>query len=151
MEDFVVRLARTDERDAVTACVNGAYAKYIPRIGREPAPMHADYKSLTAGGVVSVIADAMNIFSVVVGYPTSDHYFLENVAVNAAYQGHGFGRVLMAFVEQSARMDGFHEIRLYTNELMTENLAYYGKLGFEEVDRRVENGFRRVFMRKVLS
>jgi len=113
--------------------------------------MYADYESLIADGVVYVIADATDIFGVVVSYPTSDHYFLENVAVNPTYQGYGFGRALIAFVEQSARAGGFHEVHLYTNEHMTENLAYYGKLGFKEVDRRVENGFRRVFMRKVLS
>jgi hypothetical protein len=33
---------------------------------------------------------------------------------------------------------------------MTENIAYYRRLGYEEVERRVDEGFRRVFMKKVL-
>jgi hypothetical protein len=31
---------------------------------------------------------------------------------------------------------------------MTENLAYYPRLGFRETDRREEDGYRRVFFEK---
>ena len=40
------------------------------------------------------------------------------------------------------------ELRLYTHELMVENIALYQRLGYREVERRQEDGFRRVFMRK---
>ena len=43
------------------------------------------------------------------------------------------------------------EVRLYTHELMVENISLYGRLGYQEVERRAEEGFRRVFMRKVLD
>lgn len=33
---------------------------------------------------------------------------------------------------------------------MTENRAFYARLGFEEVDRRIDAGYHRVFLRKVL-
>jgi hypothetical protein len=33
---------------------------------------------------------------------------------------------------------------------MTENLAFYAKLGFEEIDRRLKDGYRRVYFRKSL-
>jgi len=33
---------------------------------------------------------------------------------------------------------------------MTENLKYYPKFGFIEVDRRIEDGFNRVYMSKPL-
>jgi ribosomal protein S18 acetylase RimI-like enzyme len=36
------------------------------------------------------------------------------------------------------------------NEVMTENLLFYQKLGFEEEDRRMQDGYRRVFLHKVL-
>ena len=76
--------------------------------------------------------------------------FVENVAVDPRLQGQGLGRVLMAFVEQQARRHQLDEIRLYTNELMTENLHFYRHLGFEEEERRIEDGYRRVFLRKTL-
>lgn len=76
--------------------------------------------------------------------------FVENVAIDPRFQGQGLGRTLMAFVEQQARKEQLDEIRLYTNELMTENLLFYRQLGFEEECRRVQNGYRRVFLRKRL-
>jgi len=43
---------------------------------------------------------------------------------------------------------GFAELRLYTHEAMSENIALYRRLGFEETRRRQEDGYDRVFMRK---
>ncbi len=54
-------------------------------------------------------------------------------------------------MEQQARKEHVKEIRLYTNEVMTENLLFYQKLGFEEEDRRMQDGYRRVFLHKVLA
>ena len=59
--------------------------------------------------------------------------------------------MLRAFVEQQARKEQLHEIRLYTNELMTETLRFYQKLGFEEEGRRVQGGYHRVFLWKGLG
>ena len=56
----------------------------------------------------------------------------------------------MAFAEQYARERGLRELRLYTNKVMVENLAFYQRLGFVEVERRVDDGYHRVFMRKSL-
>jgi ribosomal protein S18 acetylase RimI-like enzyme len=59
--------------------------------------------------------------------------------------------MLMAFVEQQARKEQVKGIRLYTNEVMIENLLFYQKLGFVEEDRRIQDGYRRVFLHKVLA
>jgi ribosomal protein S18 acetylase RimI-like enzyme len=76
---------------------------------------------------------------------------VENIAIDPRFQGQGLGQVLMVFVEQQARKEQLNEIRLYTNELMTENLRFYHKLGFEEGSRRVQDGYHRVFLRKGLE
>lgn len=34
-----------------------------------------------------------------------------------------------------------------TPEAMTENVAFYPRLGFVEVNRRIDHGFRRVYFR----
>ncbi len=47
-----------------------------------------------------------------------------------------------------ASREGIGKLRLFTNELMHENLAIDTKLGWEEHDRAEKDGFRRVFMRK---
>jgi hypothetical protein len=42
------------------------------------------------------------------------------------------------------------EIRLYTNEAMTENLGYYPRRGYTETHRARDEGVSRVFFRKAL-
>jgi ribosomal protein S18 acetylase RimI-like enzyme len=148
--EIPIRRGRDEDHEAILACVRAAYAKYVPRMGKEPAPMLADYAALIAEGVLSVIADESGVQGVVVCFPKGDYFFLENIAIDPTYQGRGFGRALMAFVERQARAAGCGEIRLYTHERMTENLAYYPKLGYEEVDRRSEDGYDRVYFRKTL-
>ncbi len=34
---------------------------------------------------------------------------------------------------------------------MTEKIGLYGKLGFVETERKQEQGYKRVYMRKILS
>jgi ribosomal protein S18 acetylase RimI-like enzyme len=150
MAEITIRPARIEDREGIEVCVNAAYAKYVPRIGKQPAPMLADYQALIARGVVHVIGGPAAVRGVVVCFPAGDHFFLENVAVDPAYQGTGLGHALVDFVEEQARAGGFPEIRLYTHERMTENIPYYQKLGYVEVERRVEDGYHRVFFRKLL-
>jgi ribosomal protein S18 acetylase RimI-like enzyme len=148
---MLIRLAQAADQRAVVACVRAAYSKYLVRMGREPAPLYADYKALIAQGVVYVLANEEGVRGVLVMMPRERSMFVENVAVDPRFQGQGLGQVLMAFVEQQTRKEQLDEIRLYTNELMTENLRFYQKLGFEEDGRRVEDGYHRVFLRKGLG
>ena len=76
--------------------------------------------------------------------------FLENVAVSPNHQGKGVGNRLIAFCEDEAKRLDLQAVELYTNEKMTENLTLYPRLGFEEIGRRKEEGFNRVFFRKQL-
>ena len=43
------------------------------------------------------------------------------------------------------------ELRLYTHETMTENIALYTRLGFAETGRGHDAGYDRVFMTKRLG
>lgn len=112
--------------------------------------MLADYEALIREGVVYVLVDGDVIAGVLVLKLIGDAALVENVAVHPSHQGSGLGRELMRFVEEFAGESGLREVSLYTNELMTENIAFYEKLGFREIDRRLDDGYRRVFMSKKL-
>jgi ribosomal protein S18 acetylase RimI-like enzyme len=148
--DHTIRQAEPEDQEALVNCVQAAYSKYIERIEKKPAPLLADYQALMAQGIVYVLADKEGIRGVLVMMPQGRDMFVENVAIDPRFQGQGLGRALMAFVEQQARKEQLDEIRLYTNELMTENLHFYHQLGFEEESRHMQNGYRRVFLRKRL-
>jgi len=144
----VIRPAVEGDVPAIEALVREAYAMYVPRIGREPAPVTADHAGLVAAGRTSVVEADGEVAGVIVLIPGSDHLLVENVAVSPRMQGRGLGRELMAFAERRAAELGMAELRLYTNQLMTENLALYPALGYTETGRRVEDGFARIYFSK---
>jgi ribosomal protein S18 acetylase RimI-like enzyme len=146
-----IRLATTNDLAKIIDCVRQAYSKYIERIGRAPAPMLADYEAQIKQGIVRVLTQQDDIRGLLVSFPEDDHYFIRNIAVYPAFQGHGYGKKLMAFAQEQARSLHFSEVRLYTNIAMTENILFYSNLGFEEIGRTIENGYHRVYMRKTLE
>ena len=145
----MIRLATPADLGAIRACAEAAYARYIPRIGRRPAPMDANYAALIAKAHVWVAGD-----TAVLGYasfwPLGDHLYLDAIAVLPEAAGQGLGRALMDRAEALARGQGLGAIRLYTNAAMTENLTLYPYLGFRQTDRRVADGFDRVYFEKRL-
>ena len=54
----------------------------------------------------------------------------------------------MALAEEEAQRLGLTTITLYTNERMTENIELYKRLGYTETERKTEQGYQRVYMRK---
>jgi ribosomal protein S18 acetylase RimI-like enzyme len=151
----IVRPATGDDLARVKACAQAAYALYVARIGKEPAPMVADFQAQIAAGHVYVGEAAGEVAGEVAGfivlYARRDHLHVENVAVFPARQGLGLGRALLAFAEEEARRRGLAAVELYTNVKMSENLALYPRLGYREIDRREEAGFSRVFYRKEIG
>ena len=113
--------------------------------------MDHDYGEKVAKGYAFVAEEAGSVVGLVVLVPASDHLLVENVAVDPSRQGEGIGRALLAFAEAAARDAGVSTLQLYTNAAMTENLAFYPRLGYEEVGRRTDAGFERVFFSKRLE
>jgi GNAT superfamily N-acetyltransferase len=78
------------------------------------------------------------------------YLLVENLAVDPSRQGEGVGTGLLTFAEQQALAAWPGELRLYTNERMVENLAYYPRRGFTETHRAHADGFDRLFFTKTL-
>ena len=147
---LTVRRAETSDVAAFTVVATEAYRGYVARIGRRPAPMTADYAEAVRGGLAWAAVRDSEVVGLLVLAVKPDHLLLENVAVLPSAQGCGIGARLLALAEDQARELGRVEIRLYTNEAMTENLVYYPKHGYAETHRAEQDGFRRVFFRKRL-
>lgn len=145
-----LRLAVAADAPAITALVDRAYRGYLPRMTGRPRPMDDDFADKIAGALV-VVADDGGIVGLIILEIHPDHLFIDNVAVDPCRQGSGLGRLLLGHAEDVARQHGLAELRLYTNAVMTENVAIYTHLGYREDDRRTEHGFTRVFMSKRLG
>lgn len=140
--------ARPEDVAPIRQVAIAAYAPYIRRIGRKPAPMLADFPALIAAGEVWALAEIADIIGFIVLRERGASLHLENIAVHPERHGEGHGRTLLDFAEAEARRRGLGKLDLHTNALMTENLALYTVLGWRETGRRRENGFDRVYFEK---
>jgi ribosomal protein S18 acetylase RimI-like enzyme len=142
-----IRNAVADDVTRIGAIAHAAYALYVPRIGREPAPMVADFAAEVAANRVVVIEAAGSVRGYMIAWPEPDAYFIDNVAIDPQSQGNRLGRRLIDYAVAQAEKLKLPALRLYTNALMTENQSMYAHIGFVETHRVVEKGFHRVYMR----
>jgi ribosomal protein S18 acetylase RimI-like enzyme len=145
------RLATSADVPTLSLITADAYAPVVDQIGRPPAPVTADYQDLVAKSEVWVAQDGDTVVGLLVVEVRDDHLLIENVAVAPAVQRRGVGSALLNLAEAQAARLGLREVRLYTNELMTQNLTFYPRRGYVEVARGVQDGYRRVFFRKMLA
>jgi GNAT superfamily N-acetyltransferase len=150
-KSYEIEAATLAEAPAIRALIRSAYALYVPRIGREPAPMQADMPALIAQGGVYVLRVGGRLTGSIRLTVRGDALEVNDLVVDPAAQGQGLGRLLMIFAEKAARDQGLAALTLYTNEKMVENVALYPRLGFEETERRNEHGFDRIYFRKQIS
>ena len=148
MPDTIIRRAGSADLPAMTRIVADAYGKYVERIGKPPGPMLDDYAAHVRQQTVWVAESDGSVAGLLVLLPRDDHLLLDNVAVDPERHGQGIGRALMRFAEDEARRRGLGELRLYTHEKMTENLAMYLASGWQETGRGEDAGYRRVFFCK---
>ncbi|WP_319432704.1 GNAT family N-acetyltransferase [Mycobacterium sp. RTGN5] len=151
MSDPSLRRATAADATAIAQLVEGAYEKYVERIGRRPAPMDADYGALIASANVWILTCDDNLVGSLVTYREDDHLLLDSVAVAPGTQGRGYGALLLRRAEDDAHDAGLTEVRLYTNAAMTENLTFYPRHGYVETHRANQDGFDRVFFSKRLA
>ena len=146
--DLVMRRADASDVDSIVRCVHSAYEPYIERMGRQPAPMLADYRRLVQDGVVIVAERGGSIEGLIVVWAEVDHVYIDSVATVESSRGTGVGQALLAWAEDHARATGHTEIRLYTNIAMVENLGYYERRGFVQTHRSSDSGYERAYFSK---
>jgi GNAT superfamily N-acetyltransferase len=144
----MIRPAAHPDRPRIEEIVEAAYTPWAEIIGARPIPMDADYESLITAGQVFVTGDGPD--GVIVLIPEEGTLLIENVAVAPDRHGQGIGRALLSFAEDHARTLSLPRLRLYTNELMTKNIALYERLGYEETSRQDIGGRNVVHMLKNL-
>ena len=148
----MIHPARSKDAEAIRRLVHDAYSRYVARMGKPPGPMLDDYDRRIAAGQAWVLEEGDALAGILVLEDAGGGaLLLDNVAVAPSAQGKGYGQALVAFAEAEAQRRGLREVRLYTNVLMTENLALYGRLGFRETGRVSEKGYERVYMAKATA
>lgn len=147
----MIRLAKAEDVAAIRAIAEKAYQLYIERLGKPPAPMVADFATHIDHDRVIVFEQEGDISGYAILVSDERRALLDNIAVDPACQRSGIGLALIDHVERQAKAQGHEVLDLYTNVVMTENVTWYERLGFVETRRADEDGFSRVYMRKVIG
>lgn len=145
-----LRRAVAADATAVTTVVHSAFEVYVERIGRPPFPMQVDYAAAIAEHEVWVTVEGETTTGCLVLHLETDHLLIDVLAVPPTSQGKGIGTRLLSVADDRARELGLSEVRLYTNEQMTENLDYYPARGYAETGREQVGPFRRVLFSKTV-
>lgn len=154
-----VSKARSEDAPALKMLAVKAYQQYVDRMGKPPEPMLINYSELiktqSDQSEVYAVKDNEIIVGMLVLKVTNPTILLENVAVDPEKQGLGGGRMLLEKAESRAIETGFHEILLYTNKKMTENITLYEHFGYKVShcieERGKEHSYERIYMSKVLT
>lgn len=147
-----LRLATVEDATAIKACIDASYGHYLERLeGVLPRPMTKDYAEVIRTRRSVTVAEREGVIVGVLVLDVTDRGFcLDTIGVDPANRGKGLGRTLLELAEAEARKAGFDSIYLYTHQRMTENQALYQRIGYVEIERIVDDGLPRVFMRKQL-
>lgn len=149
-----IRKATPADVPAVRTLTAAAYSEYADILDGPPVPVTEDYAPRIASGQVWILQSDGAPAGLIVLEPEPDHLLIFSIAVAPGFQGRGFGRMLLDFAEAEARAAGLPELRLYTNALMTRNIALYLHCGYAETGRRsnpARPGWVRVDMAKPLT
>lgn len=153
-DGLAISRATTEDIPTIKSIVDAAYSKYIERIGKPPAPMTADYYQVINTHDVFVLQDPEKriVGCIVLCLDSeSDSIRIDNLVVDPLTQGRGYGRVLMNYAEDIARLQRCSALTLYTNVKMDENFRLYVKMGSAETGSKIEDGFERVYFRRPLT
>ena len=113
--------------------------------------MLLDFAAEIQSGHVWLVQHSVHVAAgVLVQFETPDGFYIDTVAVLPFLQGTGIGEALLRFAEQEALRHGYTSVHLCTNSKMTENQAFYPRIGYVERERRNESGYDRIFYVKTL-
>jgi GNAT superfamily N-acetyltransferase len=146
--EVTVRPAGAHDAATMRRLARAAFEHYVARMGCEPAPMQGDYAQVVVRGRAWVAECEGHVVGLLVLQPAENYLLVDVLAVAPDVQGLGIGGRLLSLAEAEARSLGLPEVRLCTNEAMTENLSYYPRRGYRETHRTTQDGYRRVFFSK---
>ena len=147
-DTITLRPAVMQDLNFLQKCAHDAYVKYVLKIGKEPAPMVADFAAHIDVRQAYVICVDKDEVGYSIHWKRSTALYIDNIALLPKQQGNGLGRQVFSMLEGIAAENGCVCMELYTNALMEGPPAFYPSIGFEIVDRRIEDGFDRVYFRK---
>ncbi len=155
---ITIRAGKISDRAAMATIAERAYAQYVAVLGKKPAPMVADFDHHLTYDTVFIAQDRGAVVGFAIITRQADGFWLDNIAAGAP--GLGLGTRLLRHVEahveahvqthvQTHVAPLTAQLQLYTHVKMIDNIGWYKRLGYVEVERRRQDGFERVYFNKL--
>jgi ribosomal protein S18 acetylase RimI-like enzyme len=125
-----LRRARPDEAEKIAAFQRAAYARNRAILGVEPIPLQADYAEILREYEVWLREEGETTTGILILESRRDDLLIWSVATAPDARRSGIGNELIAAAESRARDLPKCVIRLYTGELLVDNIAWYQRRGF---------------------
>jgi ribosomal protein S18 acetylase RimI-like enzyme len=138
-----LRRARPDETEKIAAFQRAAYQRNRAIMGVEPIPLQADYAKILREYEVWLHDNDDKLAGVLILETRAGDLLIWSVATAPDARGAGLGNRLLAAAEVRARELGKDVIRLYTGELLVDNVAWYRRRGYA-IERTEAMSDRRV-------
>lgn len=132
----------------VDLCVKKSFEPYVSILPKPPAPLSRNYKPFIESNTLFLIITNNKPSGFICFHHELSYLKIDTVAVLPLFQGNSLGKKLLEFADEYAYKNEFNEIRLSTNQMMSKNISIYKYYGYKEYDRRVENGYSRVFLKR---
>ena len=149
----MTKICRAGREDipAIVALQRAAYAQNRALLGVEPLPLQADYEKIFDAMNCWLAGDARDPDGVLILEVRPGDLLIWSVATHPRARGTGIGNALLDFADAKAREAGRTVVRLYTGEVLTANVAWYGRRGFivERIEQMPDR--RAVHMKKILE
>jgi GNAT superfamily N-acetyltransferase len=146
-----LRRAQPSETEKIAAFQRAAYARNRTIIGVEPIPLQADYAKILTEYEVWLHESGDRLAGVLILEPRADDLLIWSVATAPDARRSGLGNRLLAAAEQRARRLGKRIMRLYTGELLVNNVAWYQRRGYTIEHTEVMSDRRIVHMKKTIE
>jgi len=119
-----------DDRAAIEALQQAAYARNRGILGVEPLPLLADYGALFQSHEFWLLDGVAAPRGLLVLEKRPKDLLIWSVAVSPVAQGQGVGTRLLDFAQTRARELKRRKLRLYTGEKLVRNVAWYQRHGY---------------------
>jgi len=130
MPSWKIRPAHTRDADALTSCIDAAYANYKDQISDLPAVSEGVRDHIKHHLVWVADADRSVVGGLIL-IPDDGFALLANLAVDPNSKKQGLGRRLIERAEEECLRLGLRELRLTTHAAMPDALGLYEHLGWK--------------------
>jgi ribosomal protein S18 acetylase RimI-like enzyme len=137
---IIIRLANPSDAEVIHAITQDAWEEYrgVPGSSSAFSETAEGIRSLLESDRIKAAVGFLDDIPVAaVRFTVTDHLYFSRLAVRRMYQGRGYARTLLRWIEEFAKECGVDEVRCMVRASVRRNVYLYESTGYCKVDERV--------------